>query len=393
MRIAIDARSICGADGGVGAGVEHYAWSAVFALVRRQPEHRFFVFVPRALSAARRASLTAGCANVRLLPADPVRVPFVSRHLLFPLALKAVRADVLFVPTPNLPWAWGGPSVVVVHDLAIFDRPDWFPDADAQSVSTKRLVPRSLARATRIVAVSEATRRAVARFNPQAEEKTTVAYPGVPLEPETSDVAPSATPPLTRLALPPEYLLFLGTVEPRKNLTTVIYAFHRFLTDHPERAATLRFLLAGKWGWKAEDVREAMDRVNAWWQPAAGGPVVCFLGPVLEEEKRPLLRGASAFVFPSLDEGFGLPVLEAMAEGVPVICSDRGALPEVVGDAGLLCPPQDAEGLAFLYAQCLLMPEAVAYLREEGKRRAAQFTWERTADGILDALERTQKPA
>ncbi len=373
MRIAIDARTICDAAGGSGAGVEHYTWSTVFALLRQAPEHRFFIFVPKALSAERRAALTAGCRNVTVLPA-------LHRHTLFPLALAAVRADVLFVPTPNLPFFWNGPSVITAHDQFIFEHPEWFPKEDAASFSTKRLVPRSLRRATRIVAVSEATRHTVERAYPERGERISVAHPAVDAAPVGQDL------PLTRFSVPHEYVLFLGTVEPRKNLATAFYAFHRFLTDHPERAATLRFVVAGKWGWKTSEAREAMDRVNSWWRPSAGESVIQMTGPVLEGEKWPLLRGALAFVFPSLDEGFGLPVLEAMSVGVPVLCSDRGALPEVAGDAGLFAPPTDVEKWAFLFAQALLMPEAVAPLREEGKRRSYQFTWDRTAAGVLKAI-------
>lgn len=373
MRIAIDARTICDAAGGSGAGVEHYTWSTVFALVRQAPEHRFFVFVPKALSPERRAALTVGCRNVTLLPA-------LHRHTLLPLALWTLRADVLFVPTPNLPLFWFGPSAVTAHDQFIFEHPEWFPKDDVASFSTKHLVPRSLRRATRIVAVSEATRHAVERAYPERGERISVAYPATDVPPASQDM------PLTRFSVPHEYVLFLGTVEPRKNLATAFYAFHRFLTDHPERAATLRFMVAGKWGWKTSETREAMERVNSWWRPSAGEPVIQTVGPVLEGEKWPLLRGALAFVFPSLDEGFGLPVLEAMSVGVPVLCSDRGALPEVAADAGLFAPPQDVEKWAFLFGQALLLPEAVAPLREEGKRRSYQFTWDKTAAGVLKAI-------
>lgn len=374
MRIAIDARTICDAAGGSGAGVEHYTWSTVFSLLRQSPEHRFFVFVPKALSAERRAALTVGCRNVTVLPA-------VNRHVIFPFVLKAIRADVLFVPTPNLPFFWNGPTVVTAHDQFIFEHPEWFPKEDATSFSTKRLVPRSLKRATRIVAVSEATRQALEHAYPGRADRMSVAYPAVEHAPVGQDL------PLTRFPVPAEYVLFLGTVEPRKNLATAFYAFHRFLTDHPERASTLRFVVAGKWGWKTSETREAMDRVNSWWRPSAGEPVIQTTGPVLEGEKWPLLRGASAFVFPSLDEGFGLPVLEAMSVGVPVLCSDRGALPEVAGDAGLFAPAQDVEKFALLFAQALLMPEAIAPLREEGKRRSYQFTWDKTAQGVMKAIE------
>ena len=386
MRIAIDARTICDADGGPGAGIEHYTWSLVFALIRQFPKDRFLLFVPPQLSAERRLTLVGSCRNTRLI-CLPTRIPFLSRQISFPLRLYALQAQVLFVPTPHLPVLWRGPSLITVHDMAIFSHPEWFPTGDSVSLSTRRLVPNSLIRATRIAAVSAYTAECVAAYAPSTAHRVDVVYPGV--------LVPTHVTGTSRFVLPSEFVLCLGTIEPRKNLVQAIYAFDRFLSAHTDRAPRLRLVLAGKWGWKTEEVQVAMDTVNEAWKDFAPDGLIHSLGPVSEDEKWELLSHTSALFFPSLEEGFGLPVLEAMALGVPVICSDRGALPEVVADAGLICPPDDVERMALLLAQVILLPEASAPLSEVGQQRASSFTWEATANGIMKSLEKVvyEKPS
>lgn len=379
MRIAIDARTMCDGGGGPGAGIEHYTWSVVFSLLRRFPKDRFLVFVPPVLSAVRRLELQGSCRNVRITTV-PSGVPVLGRQAVLPALAYAFRTEVLFVPTPHVPMLWRGPSVVTVHDMAIFTHPEWFPEGDATSVSTRKLVPDSLRRATRLVAVSSHTAQTLEAKIPGGADRTDVVYPGV--------TVPDHVTASERLRLPGEFVLCLGTVEPRKNLAAAIFAFHRFLSDHPERAKRARLVLAGKWGWKTDDVQSAMDAVNAAWQRVAPDHVVQSLGPVSEEEKWELLSRTSCLLFPSFEEGFGLPALEAMALGVPIVCSNQGALPEVVGDAAWMAPPDDAEQIALLLAQVMLMPEAVTELSREGLARAKQFTWEATADGIREAMEK-----
>ncbi len=379
MRIAIDARTICDAGGGPGAGIEHYTQAVLTHLVRRHPRDAFLVFVPPSLTMEGHRALAEGRANVRVLTL-PARPPIVGRQILMPLIALAWRADVLFCPTPHLPALWPRPSVIAVHDLSIFRHPEWFPAQDAAGLSTRRLVPRALRRATRIVAVSDFAARQAGDMVPGAFAKVDVVPPGVRVPAEVSGT--------DRFEIPGEFVLCLGTVEPRKNVEAAIAAFGRFLADHPERAYKLRLVLAGKWGWKTEGPEAAMREANKRWRMEAPDGVVRATGPVTEEEKWELLSRAAALMMSSWEEGFGLPALEAMALGVPVIASDRGALPDVVGDAGFLCAPEDVEEMALLLAQVLLMPEAVVSVAEAGAARAAAFTWEATADGVMEALRK-----
>jgi glycosyltransferase involved in cell wall biosynthesis len=170
-----------------------------------------------------------------------------------------------------------------------------------------------------------------------------------------------------RRGLPERYVLSVGTIEPRKNLATAIAAFH---AAAPRGVA---LALVGPRGWKLAEA------IGADLAAGAVRPGIVVTGAVEDDELPALYAGASAFLFPSLYEGFGFPVLEAMACGTPVLSSDASSLAEVLGDAGVLLPPRDVAAWAEALRALLADPTRGRELGERGRRRAAEFTWERTA--------------
>lgn len=376
MRFAIDASTICDASGREGAGIEHYTWSLVFSLARAFPSHRFLVLVPVAFQKASERELIGSCVNLRIIRSWSWRVPFVFRHLLFPLAAFLWRAEVLLLPATHGPVGWRGKTVSVVHDVAIYEHPEWFPISSVENFTTKWIVPRALSHTTSIAAVSEETKKALVRVFPFLRQQVFVVGQGVEFQEFQGTISGVE-----------EFVLFLGTMEPRKNIETACRSFDLFLQAHQEKAKGLKLIIAGMEGWKTESIHEAIMEVNRRWEETAGEDVVRVVGHVSEREKWFLLHHAQAFLFPSLDEGFGRPVLEAMAAGAPVVCSNAGALPEIVGDAALLANPRDAETFALLLSQCLLMPEVAEALRAAGKERAKLFSWNKVAKQIGNILE------
>jgi glycosyltransferase involved in cell wall biosynthesis len=239
-------------------------------------------------------------------------------------------------------------------------------------------------RAQAILAVSSATQRQIEHFFPPSIDKVWVIHEGV-------RKSPISEKPTEEFPYDREYVLYLGTLEPRKNLVTAIEAFDAFLTLHPEQATLARFVLAGAFGWGTEPVVEAADRVNAKWQFVEPHGVVQALGKVSEEEKWRLLSHAAAFLFPSLYEGFGLPILEAMSAGTPVITTACGALGEVGGDAVLAVDPLDVEQMSFAIAQCVLVPEGTQVLRRAGQEQVKKFSWERAARETMEVILQVMK--
>jgi glycosyltransferase involved in cell wall biosynthesis len=383
MRILIDGTTLCDADGNVGAGIEHYTWSLVRSIfLAGAKKHEFLIYVPPSLNRIRIQELTEGCDHVRVLRSYGPRISFISRHVILPFRFALWRPDVTFFPSGQIPYFYRGNAVVTIHDLSMYDHPEWFPDK--QDFSSRVVVPRSIQSATRIIAVSQATKERLVKQFPETEAKTSVVYEGVCPPTEHLDQLDSQH---IRFPFDQDYIFHLGTIEPRKNLVNALQAFDIFLKGHPELAGSVRFIVAGKRGWKMKAIEAEILRVNHAWKDVEPNGVVQFLGAVTEEEKWQLMARASVLLFPSLDEGFGLPVLEAMSVGTPVITSTRGSLPEIGGDAPLYVEPDDVEQMSLSIAQCLLVPEGTKQMQIDGYRRASTFTWERAAKETIEILK------
>jgi len=235
------------------------------------------------------------------------------------------------------------------------------------------MMPRFLQAADTVIAVSECTKRDAVRLYGLDEAKIRVICEGVnsrfrPASPEAMAVA------WARYGLPERYILCVGTIEPRKNLNTLMEAFATLKV----RPATcdLRLVIVGKKGWLYKGFFRRLRELGL------EGEVV-FPGFVPDEDLPALYSAAELFVFPSLYEGFGLPPLEAMACGTPVIASNTSSVPEVVGEAGILVEPRDVRVLAGAMERVLMDEGKQREMRDKGLQQAARFSWERAARETL----------
>jgi len=292
----------------------------------------------------------------------------VGPHLLMPLRMRLEGADVLHGPANGLPvLRFGIRGVVTIQDLTIYRHPEWFPPR--QWLSTRVLVPRSVREARIVIAPSQATRRdALSLFGVGADRVKVIPY-GVETEyglPVSEAVRSEVR---RELDLPERYLLQVGTVQPRKNYETSLRAL-----AHLPPAERVPLIAAGGFGWDFQPVlRLVQDLGLKDW--------VRFAGYIRTRHLPALYQMATAVLFPSLDEGFGLPVLEAFAAGTPVITSDAGALPEVAGDAALICPATDDVALAEHIRAVLRQAELRARLSAAGRARAMLYSWAICAAG------------
>lgn len=232
----------------------------------------------------------------------------------------------------------------------------------------------SLRGARRVLTISEASRRdliAAYGLAPDRVTATPLAADGRFRPAAAADVAALRE----RLGLAGRYVLYLGINKPHKNLATLIDAWGRLAADGPD-ATGVELVIAGRWDPRYDDVRARAAVLPA-------GARVRFLGPVADADLPALYSGAAVFAFPSRYEGFGLPPLEAMACGAPVVVANASSLPEVVGDAGRLVPADDVRGWADALGEILGRPEVAADLRARGLARAAIFTWAATARQTL----------
>lgn len=285
--------------------------------------------------------------------------------------------DVFHAGEGALPRADGTPVVATIYDLTTHLFPQHHTTLN-RAWDQRRL--RWLARqAARVMCISEATRRDLARVQPALAARAVV----TPLA-NASDMTESAAAALRRLAAlraahglgDDRYVLTVGTLEPRKNHLRLVHAFGRVAAARPG----LRLLLAGRLGWKSEVLVRAV----------AGSPVrerIHLLGGVSADDLAALYRGATVFAYPSSYEGFGLPLLEAMAAGVPAVTSNVSSLPEVAGEAALLVDPGDEFALAAALDRLLGDQVLRRELSALGIARAAEFNWETTARRTLGAYK------
>jgi len=357
LRIAIDAR----AAAEVPAGRGRYVRELLRALAGLDARHRFLLY---ARTAWRDAALEDdGRFAWRIVSAGEPQWS----------ALAAVRAsresDVVLATNSYLLAALGRvPAVATVFDLAPFRRDVALP----RGAGFERLtLPLAVRRAAGLLAISHATREdLVARF-PRAAAKATV----IELAADARFAA-DAPPVAARYGLEKPYVLALGTLEPRKNLPRLIEAFAAL---PPALRDAHELVLVGGSGWATGEIDAAIaahrDRVRP-------------LGHVPDDDLPGLYRGAALFAYPSLFEGFGLPVLEAMAAGTAVLTANVSSLPEVGGDAVRYADPTDVASIRDALAALLADPGERARLAAAARERAAGFSWERTARETLAALER-----
>jgi len=258
------------------------------------------------------------------------------------------------------------PVVVTLHDLSFLTRPELHTPLNGANL--RWIAPRALAHAALVITDSEATARAAAERLAVPKERLRPVHPGCDLERFRPARSADDAAIIARLGLRAPFVLFVGTREPRKNLVTLIRAFEALA------AARLphRLVVAGAAGWKNEAAERAIAS-----SPAAAR--VDRPGRIAEADLPALYRAADVFCYPSLEEGFGLPPLEALACGTPVVTSNVSSLPEVVGEAALTVAPLDAPALARALREAIENRELRARLSREGPLRASRFTWESTA--------------
>jgi glycosyltransferase involved in cell wall biosynthesis len=314
---------------------------------------------------ALQASL-AQLGGVDVIPFQERNPPLLGPQLVAALRARWSGANLIHGPANALPLTrFGLPGVVTIHDLTIYDHPDWFPGG--QWFATRVVVPRSARGARAVICPSQATKRAAVRLFALESDKCQVIPHGV----EEAFAVPAAPALCTEVrrafALPEHYWLQVGTVQQRKNYVTTLRALAR--TPVAQR---LPLIVVGAFGWGYNPVVAAMHDLNlsAW---------VRFVGTARLHELPALYQMAEAVLFPSLDEGFGLPVLEGFAAGVPVVASNAGAIPEVAGDAALLCAPDDDAALASNLVRLLTDASLRSRLVAAGRARAGLFTWARSA--------------
>jgi glycosyltransferase involved in cell wall biosynthesis len=364
LRVGVDATAIPARL--TGAGI--YAAGLLGALARRD-DVDLEVFVGPASADI----LAAPGLRLRVVAAAgagrPARIAWT--QLAAGRAVRRAGNQVLHGLHYELPYRASLPQVVTVHDLTMVTHPEWHEPAKVRYFGWA--MRRAVQAADRVLCVSATTARDLAEHLGVAPDRVDVTPLGTDLTPASERAIADLR---ARLGLDGPFLVGLGTLEPRKDLPTLVRAFATLARDLPHH-----LVLAGLPGWGAGELAAAVEASGV-------ADRIHLPGYVSEADKAALLSGADLLVYPSRYEGFGLPVLEAMACGTPVVTTTGGSLPEIAGDAALLVEPGDPGQLAAAVVKLLSDQAAWSDLARRGSARAAGFTWERCAEQTVAAYRK-----
>lgn len=291
-----------------------------------------------------------------------------------PRRAKKARVDILHVPGFDAPFFKPCPVVLTVHDLIGQIFPRNLPPVSRFYWSF--WLPYSIRWANVVIADSECTKKDLIRCTGIPPERVHVVYLGVDTSFQPVQDIRALEEVRGKYGLPKEFILYVGTIEPRKGLDILLAAYGMLVNEIP-----YDLVIAGKLGWYTGSLFQLVEVYKL-------GRRVHFTGYIADDDLPKLYNLAALFVYPSRYEGFGLPPLEAMACGVPVVCSNAASLPEVVGDAAYVVPPDAPELLAAAIRQVLEDKQLQAAMRSKGLERARRFTWEETARRTIAIYEK-----
>jgi glycosyltransferase involved in cell wall biosynthesis len=359
MRVALDAIPLVAAKTGIG----HYTDALAEWLARVHEDHQYELLSPFDFAFDSHNGKPANLSKHFF----PVRSVFRKWWLVgLPAMLQISPVDVFHGTNYCIPVFAPCPTVVTIHDMSLFAQSNTHESANV--TRGKRRMPIMARRASLIIAPSEWTKREITKHLGARPEKIRVIYEAAreKMEPRLPSEYRSV---LDKHRIRTPYLLYVGTIEPRKNLITLIRAYHELLKTTPHRP---QLVLCGGRGWLFDEVFKLVEELKLQDQ-------IRFTDYVEDVDLPALYSGAEVFVYPSLYEGFGLPPLEAMACGTPVITSNVSSLPEVVGQAGLMHDPNDFSALTAGIVRLLGDADAREHFKHAGLKQSSSFSWERAA--------------
>ena len=384
MKIGIDARSILNPEKGDAIGVGHYTYQLIRHLLKNDTENEYVIFFDFRVREKDIKKFTRQNVQIKFYPFSDYKkyLPGAYNEILGTAILQKEKLDVLHAMSASdrIPTGYNGKTVVTFHDMAMFNIPQCLP-------AVKRMRDKTVAKlmahkADKIIAVSEDLKNDVQKFLDVSNEKISVIYSGLDerfFEQSQEDSGKV----LGKYDISKKYILFLGTLEPSKNIVRLLKAFSLFKQKQKQKNSgrfDYQLVLAGKRGWLAQEYHQIIKDLGL-------VKDVVFTGYIIGDELVPLFRKSEFFVMPSLYEGFGMTVLEAFATETPAIVSRTASLPELAGDAAYFVNPASTEEIV----DAMMLFSEDSSLRDRyrslGLAQAKKFDWDRCAKETLDVYK------
>lgn len=359
-------------------GTENYSFQLLREMLSIDTVNKYYVYtrIPR--------------EKIKFNFSQNVEVVFIDRPFLWTQIGLASRTfqdplDVLFVPAHTLPLIRrpGLPTVMTVHDLGA----EYLPASHQlkQQLYLKFITKYQLQTASHLVAVSEATKKDLMIKTKVKSKDVSVIYEGVNFSSQNPVSLEAAEQTLRKFTLKRhEYFLFVGTIQPRKNLIRLIEAFSIFLIENDSADQNFKLVIAGKEGWDFKDILDLPKQLGI-------EKMVKFVGRVDDDELATLYKNALALTYPSLFEGFGLPILESFFFGTPVITSNRSSMPEIAGKGAVLVNPEEVNAIMKAMQTIYKDKQTRLQLISHGKEQLKKFSWVEAAKATIKVLETTAK--
>jgi glycosyltransferase involved in cell wall biosynthesis len=365
MLIGFEASALRGPKSGVG----YYTESMLAAIMQLEPQHNYVLFSNREMESDWKPLASE---SVHIGRGFPVRAVWMQAQL--PGTLRRVKPDLCHFTNYLAPLSVPCPYVVTMYDMSVFLTPRMH--SFKKMVLDRTLIPHVARRAGAILTISQSARRDILKCLRVPREKVRVVMGAASPRFQPVSAIAQREEARARAGLTDPYILYVGTIEPRKNLPRLVQAFAQLKREGiPHKLA-----IVGQQGWQVEPLHREIARLGI------AGDVV-FSGYVPADDLPALYSAADAMAFPSLYEGFGLPVIEAMACGAPVVTSNSSSLTEVAGDAAMLIDPLSVESIAGGLRRVLCEPGVRDELARRGPERASYFTWEKTARATISVYE------
>lgn len=286
------------------------------------------------------------------------------------------KYQAFFTPGHYAPRISAVPYISSVMDLAFLKYPKQFRKKDLAQL--KEWTRYSVRHATKVLAISEFTQKEVTKLYKRKKKDVFVGYPALPTAQQQEEKVSSKW--LREILGQDPFILYVGTLQPRKNLVTLVHAFEQFVKNYPQKKEAPQLVIAGKVGWLADETLRVIKRSPVKEQ-------IHLLGYVSDAQKKLLYQKSTCSVLVGLYEGFGIPPLEAMAAGTIPVVANSSSLPEVVGDAGYQVSATDPQAIAEVFSKILtLKAKQRASLLKKGREQIKTFTWKKTAHSIIEAL-------
>lgn len=387
MRIGIDARTILNPEKGEAIGVGHYTYQLIRHLLKLDAQNEYVLFFDFRVREKDVKKFTQPNVKIKFYPFSDYKkyLPVAYSEILGTATLAKEKLDVLHSTSPEsrIPMGYNGRCVVTIHDLAIYNCPQCFPTL--KMTRSKAVLNMMASKADRIIAVSNSIKEDIQKQLKVNASKIQVIYSGLDKRFFEEQVANSQKI-LSKFGIEKKYILFLGTLEPSKNITRLLEAFKIFKENYQKanHKFDYQLVVAGKRGWLSNEYQQMVKDFNL-------SKDVVFTGYVVGDELVPLFKNAQFFVMPSLYEGFGMTVLEALATGTPSIISKVSSMPEIAGDAVYYVNPVDTAEIADAMMKFSSDENFRNSFIAKGLAQAQKFDWDKAARETLAVYESFKK--